>query len=83
MAETKQVLHGLSEEQREIAELAFTLGAKYADRRFEDHSASLEQCVTSMVQADSFGIPRATSATRKVRFATRATVETTRKRAPW
>lgn len=43
MAEVKPVLQGLSEEQREIADLAYTLGAKYAGRRFEDHSASLEQ----------------------------------------
>ena len=30
-------------EQREIAEVAFAIGAKYADRRFDDHSASLAQ----------------------------------------
>src|SRR4249919_3980770 len=30
-------------EQREIADLAFALGAKYADRRFDDHEASLAQ----------------------------------------
>ena len=33
----------LSLEQREIADLAFALGAKYADRRFDDHDASLDQ----------------------------------------
>jgi len=27
-------------EQREIAEVAFSIGARYADRRFDDHSAS-------------------------------------------
>ena len=31
---------GLSDEQRAIAEVAFELGAKYARRRFDDHSAS-------------------------------------------
>ena len=31
----------LSAEQKAIAELAFGLGAKYADRRFDDHEASL------------------------------------------
>lgn len=30
-------------EQREIAEVAFSIGARYADRRFDDHSASLAQ----------------------------------------
>lgn len=30
-------------EQREIAEVAFAIGAKYAERRFDDHSASLSQ----------------------------------------
>ncbi len=30
-------------EQREIADVAFAIGAKYADRRFDDHSASLSQ----------------------------------------
>ena len=33
----------LSREQRDIAELAYALGAKYADRSFDDHSASLGQ----------------------------------------
>lgn len=33
----------LTDEQRAIAELAFTLGAAYADRRFDDHDASLGQ----------------------------------------
>jgi alkylation response protein AidB-like acyl-CoA dehydrogenase len=33
----------LTEEQRAIAELAFAIGAKYADRRFDDHDASLAQ----------------------------------------
>lgn len=33
----------LNDEQRAIAELAFALGAKYADRRFDDHDASLGQ----------------------------------------
>ena len=36
-------LRRLTEEQREIAEVAFAIGAKYADRRFDDHSASLSQ----------------------------------------
>jgi len=30
-------------EQREIAEVAFAIGAKYAQRRFDDHDASLAQ----------------------------------------
>ena len=30
-------------EQREIAEVAFAIGARYADRRFDDHEASLSQ----------------------------------------
>jgi alkylation response protein AidB-like acyl-CoA dehydrogenase len=34
---------GLTAEQKAIAELAFTLGARYAERRFDDHSASLAQ----------------------------------------
>ena len=34
---------GLTEEQQAIAELAFELGQKYADRRFDDHEASLAQ----------------------------------------
>ena len=34
---------GLTIEQREIADLAFSLGAKYGDRRFDDHEASLAQ----------------------------------------
>ena len=33
----------LATEQRAIAELAFELGARYADRRFDDHDASLGQ----------------------------------------
>jgi hypothetical protein len=33
----------LTEEQRAIAELAFAIGANYADRRFDDHAASLAQ----------------------------------------
>jgi alkylation response protein AidB-like acyl-CoA dehydrogenase len=33
----------LTVEQREIAELAFAIGAKYADRRFDDHAASAAQ----------------------------------------
>lgn len=33
----------LAPEQKAIAELAFELGAKYADRRFDDHDASLGQ----------------------------------------
>lgn len=33
----------LTDEQRTIAEVAFALGAKYADRRFDDHDASLGQ----------------------------------------
>ena len=36
-------LRRLTEEQRAIAELAFAIGAKYADRRFDDHDASLAQ----------------------------------------
>src|SRR5206468_3543283 len=36
-------LAGLTEEQKAIAELAYELGAKYADRRFDDHEASLSQ----------------------------------------
>jgi alkylation response protein AidB-like acyl-CoA dehydrogenase len=34
---------GLSPEQRAIADLAFELGQKYAERRFDDHGASLAQ----------------------------------------
>jgi alkylation response protein AidB-like acyl-CoA dehydrogenase len=38
------VLEGrLTVEQKAIAELAFELGARFADRRFDDHAASLEQ----------------------------------------
>src|SRR5258706_13310375 len=33
----------LTEEQQAIAELAFQLGQKYADRRFDDHEASMAQ----------------------------------------
>jgi hypothetical protein len=33
----------LTDEQKAIAELAFTLGARYEGRRFDDHSASLAQ----------------------------------------
>jgi alkylation response protein AidB-like acyl-CoA dehydrogenase len=33
----------LTEEQQAIAELAFAIGARYADRRFDDHAASLAQ----------------------------------------
>jgi len=33
----------LTAEQREIGELAFAIGAKYADRRFDDQAASLAQ----------------------------------------
>jgi alkylation response protein AidB-like acyl-CoA dehydrogenase len=36
-------LRQLTEEQRAIAELAFAIGATYADRRFDDHDASLAQ----------------------------------------
>jgi alkylation response protein AidB-like acyl-CoA dehydrogenase len=38
------VLEGrLTSEQKAIAELAFELGARFEDRRFDDHAASLEQ----------------------------------------
>jgi len=33
----------LSEEGRAIADLAFELGSKYADRSFDDHEASMSQ----------------------------------------
>lgn len=33
----------LTTEQKAIAELAFTPGARYAERRFDDHAASLAQ----------------------------------------
>jgi alkylation response protein AidB-like acyl-CoA dehydrogenase len=33
----------LTDEQKAIAEVAFTLGARFEDRRFDDHEASLEQ----------------------------------------
>ena len=33
----------LTEEQRAISDLAFTIGATYADRRFDDHEASMAQ----------------------------------------
>jgi alkylation response protein AidB-like acyl-CoA dehydrogenase len=33
----------LTEEQRAIAEVAFAIGANYADRRFDDHDASHAQ----------------------------------------
>jgi alkylation response protein AidB-like acyl-CoA dehydrogenase len=33
----------LTSEQRQIADVAFALGARYADRRFDDHEASLAQ----------------------------------------
>ena len=36
-------LRRLTEEQRAIAELAFAIGATYADRRFDDHDASMAQ----------------------------------------
>ena len=36
-------LRRLTEEQRAIAELAFAIGATYADRRFDDHDASHAQ----------------------------------------
>jgi alkylation response protein AidB-like acyl-CoA dehydrogenase len=36
-------LSGLSSEQKAIAEVAFELGARYADRDFDDHAASLAQ----------------------------------------
>lgn len=35
--------HGLSDEQRAIADLAFELGRAYGHRRFDDHEASLSQ----------------------------------------
>lgn len=35
--------HELTVEQREIGEVAFALGERYADRRFDDHEASLAQ----------------------------------------
>jgi alkylation response protein AidB-like acyl-CoA dehydrogenase len=38
-----QLKLGLTPEQRAIAELAFELGQKYADRRFDDHEASMAQ----------------------------------------
>jgi hypothetical protein len=40
---TDMVDAGLTSEQKAIAELAFALGERFADRRFDDHEASLEQ----------------------------------------
>jgi len=43
MAISTDVTGGFTEEQRAIAELAFELGRKYADRDFDDHEASMSQ----------------------------------------
>jgi alkylation response protein AidB-like acyl-CoA dehydrogenase len=43
MGTTASANRSLTEEQQAIAELAFELGQKYADRDFDDHDASLSQ----------------------------------------
>jgi hypothetical protein len=43
MSAAETVTRRLTPEQKAIAELAFTFGAKYAERRFDDHEASLAQ----------------------------------------
>ncbi len=44
MLETmSSTIQPLTSEQRQIADVAFALGARYADRRFDDHEASLAQ----------------------------------------
>ena len=43
MATSIDITGGFTEEQRAIAELAFEIGKKYADRDFDDHEASMAQ----------------------------------------